>query len=205
MRKIVVSEFMSLDGVMQAPGAPDEDREGGFEHGGWSAPHFDEGMGEVMSRWTDQADALLLGRKTYEISAAHWPNAPGEDPMAAKLNSVPKYVASRTLETADWENSTLLEGDVAGEVAELKERIDGEIQVAGSSDLIQTLIKNDLVDEYRLLIFPVVLGSGKRLFGDGTIPGGLRLVDAQTSTTGVAMHTYERAGKPEYGSFALEE
>jgi dihydrofolate reductase len=205
MGKLVVGTFLTLDGVMQAPGAPDEDREGGFEHGGWSAPHFDEGMGEVMSRWTNQADALLLGRKTYEIFAAHWPNAPGDDPMAAKLNSVPKYVASRTLEGADWENSTLLEGDVAGEVAELKDRIDGEIQVVGSSDLIQTLIKNDLVDEYRLLIFPVVLGSGKRLFGDGTIPSGLRLADTKTSSTGVTIQTYERVGAPEYGSFALEE
>jgi dihydrofolate reductase len=205
MGKLVVGTFLTLDGVMQAPGAPDEDREGGFEHGGWSAPHFDEGMGEVVSGWVGQADALLLGRKTYEIFAAHWPNVPAEDPIAAKLNSVPKYVASRTLETADWENSTLLGNDVAGEVADLKQRIDGEIQVSGSSDLIQTLIEHDLVDEYRLSIFPVVLGSGKRLFGDGTIPSGLRLVDAQTSTTGVAMHTYERVGKPEYGSFALEE
>jgi dihydrofolate reductase len=205
MGKLVVGTFLTLDGVMQAPGGPDEDRDGGFEHGGWSAPHFDEGMGEVIGGWIDQADALLLGRRTYEIFAAYWPHVSGDDPTAAKLNSVPKYVASRTLESADWNNSTVLEGDVAQEVAELKDRIDGEIQVSGSSDLIQTLIEHDLVDEYRLSIFPVVLGTGKRLFGDGTMPGGLRLVDAKTSTTGVAMNTYERAGDPQYGSFSLEQ
>lgn len=205
MRKLVVGTFVTVDGVMQGPGGPDEDRDGGFEHGGWLVPYFDEGMGQLMGELTNRADGLLLGRKTYEIFAAHWPHMPDEDPIAAKLNSVPKYVASRTLDTVEWNNSTLLGADVAEEVAKLKAGPGGEIQVTGSGDLIQTLMKHDLVDEYRLLVFPVLLGSGKRLFAEGTIPNGLRLVDTTTSTTGVAIQTYERAGKLEYGSYALED
>lgn len=205
MRKLVVGTFVTVDGVMQGPGGPDEDRDGGFEHGGWLVPYFDEGLGQLMDELTNRADGLLLGRKTYEIFAAHWPHMPDEDPIAAKLNSVPKYVASRTLDTVEWNNSTLLGADVAEEVAKLKAGPGGEIQVTGSGDLIQTLMKHDLVDEYRLLVFPVLLGSGKRLFAEGTIPNGLRLVDTTTSTTGVAIQTYERAGKLEYGSYALED
>jgi dihydrofolate reductase len=204
MGKVVVGTFLTLDGVMQAPGGPEEDPSEGFEHGGWSAPLWDDEMGEVITEATQQADAVLLGRKTYEIFAGHWPKISDDDPVAAKLNRVPKYVASRTLATLDWNNSTLLRGDVAGEVTKLKADT-GEIQVTGSQNLIQTLLKHDLVDEFRLWIFPVVLGTGKRLFADGTVPTNLKHVDTKTFDTGVAIHTYETAGKPEYGSFALEE
>ena len=205
MRKLVGGTFLTVDGVMQAPGGPDEDREGGFEHGGWSVNYWDDVMGQIIVEATLQADALLLGRKTYEIFAAHWPRVSGDDPIAAKLNSVPKYVASRTLDEVTWNNSRLISGDVAEEVAGLKEQPGGEIQVTGSGDLIQTLIEHDLVDEYRLWVFPVVLGEGKRLFARGTVPAGLKLVDTKTSSTGVAIHTYERAGALQYGSFAVDE
>ena len=200
MAKLVVGTFVTVDGVMQAPGGPDEDREGGFDHGGWLPPHFDDELGGFMGGLMGRSDALLLGRKTYEIFAAYWPNAGEDDPTAQKLNSVPKYVASRTLETVDWNNSTLLNGDVAQEVAGLKERLDGEIHVTGSGNLAQTLLKNDLVDEFVLIVFPLVLGTGKRLFSDGTIPRGLRLTDTQTFRAGVTAQTYERTGEPEYGT-----
>jgi dihydrofolate reductase len=200
MGKLTVGTFVTVDGVMQAPGGPDEDREGGFEHGGWLVPYFDDELGAFMDGLMGRADALLLGRKTYEIFAAYWPNVGDEDPMAKKLNSVAKYVASRTLDSVDWNNSNLLRGDVAEEVARLKAEVDGEIHVAGSSNLIQTLLKHDLVDEFQLLVFPVVLGTGKRLFGDGTIPRGLRLAETQTSPSGVAIQRYERVGEPEYGT-----
>ena len=205
MRKLVVGTFLTLDGVMQAPGGPDEDRDGGFEHGGWSFGYWDDMMGERIVEWTLAAGGLVLGRRTYEIFAAHWPRVGDEDPVAAKLNSVPKYVASQTLREVTWNNSTLIEGDVAEAVARLKEEPGDEIQVTGSSALLQTLIERDLVDEYRLWVFPLVLGSGKRLFGEGTAPAGLELVDTQVSTTGVAIHTYRRAGAIKYGSFALED
>jgi dihydrofolate reductase len=205
MSKLVVGTFLSLDGVMQGPGGPDEDREGGFEHGGWSAGYWDDVMGPIIDEWTNRADGLLLGRKTYEIFAAHWPRVTNEDdPVAVKLNSVSKYVVSRTLDAVEWNNSTLLQGDIAEEVGKLKDQPGTEIQVTGSGQLIQTLMKHDLVDEYRLWIFPVLLGSGKRLFADGTIPVGLKLTDTKISTTGVAIHSYERAGEIAYGSFALE-
>jgi dihydrofolate reductase len=206
VRKLVVGTFVSLDGVMQGPGGPDEDRDGGFEHGGWTVNYWDDTMGRLMDDWTDRADGLLLGRRTYEIFAAHWPRVTDpDDPIASKLNSVPKYVASRTLDKVEWNNSTLLAGDVPGEVAKLKEQPGTEIQVTGSGQLIQTLLKHDLVDEYRLWIFPVLLGSGKRLFADGTLPAGLRLLDTTASTTGVVINRYERAGEIEYGSFALDQ
>ena len=205
MRKLVVGTFVTLDGVMQAPGGPDEDRQGGFQHGGWSFTYWDDLMGQRIVELTLQADALLLGRKTYEIFAAHWPQVGDDDPVAAKLNSIPKHVASRTLDEVTWNNSTLLQGDVAEAVAALKQEPGGEIQVTGSGNLIQTLIRHDLVDEYRLWVFPLVLGEGKRLVADGTIPGALRLVDTTVSSTGVAIHTYERAGDVQYGSFALDQ
>ncbi|MBI2913402.1 MAG: dihydrofolate reductase family protein [Chloroflexi bacterium] len=205
MRKLVVGTFLTVDGVMQGPGGPDEDREGSFEHGGWSVNYWDDRMGQLITEWTAHAGALLLGRKTYEIFAAHWPRVSYDDPVAAKLNSVPKYVASRTLDQATWNNTTLIQGDIAEAVANLKNQPGGEIQVHGSGDLIQTLMKHDLVDEYRLWVFPVLLGNGKRLFAEGTIPGGLKLVDAKTSSTGVAIHTYERAEAVEYGHFAVDE
>jgi dihydrofolate reductase len=205
MGKLVVGTFLTLDGVMQGPGGPEEDTEGGFEHGGWSVPYWgDDRMGQFMDESMQKADAVLLGRKTYEIFAAHWPNVGDDDPMAAKLNSVQKYVASTTLDDVEWRNSTLIKGDVAEEVAKLKDET-AEIQVPGSQQLIQTLLKHDLVDEYRLWFFPIVLGTGKRLFADGTVPTNLKLVKTETSSTGVAMNTYDAAGRPEYGTFALEE
>ncbi len=205
MRKLVVGTFLTLDGVMQAPGGPDEDRDGGFEHGGWSVNHWDEMMGGIMDEQIQPMDTLLLGRKTYQIFAAHWPRVTDpNDPVATKLNSARKYVVSRTLREAEWKNSSLISRDVAANVARLKEQAGGEIQVTGSGNLIQTLLKHDLIDEFRLWTFPVMIGSGKRLFGDGTIPRALRLVDTKVSTTGVVIQRYERAGKLEYGSFEVD-
>jgi dihydrofolate reductase len=205
MRKLIVGTFLTVDGVMQAPGGPDEDRDGGFEHGGWSVNYWDDVMGQIIVDSTLQAGALLLGRKTYEIFAAHWPHVSGDDPVAAKLNSVPKHVASRTLDEVTWNNSKLIQGDVAQAVVALKEQSGGEIQVTGSGHLIQTLMEYDLVDEYRLWVFPVVLGQGKRLFAAGAVPAALRLVETRTSSTGVAIHTYERAGAIQYGSFEVDQ
>jgi dihydrofolate reductase len=205
MGNLVVGTFLTVDGVMQAPGGPDEDRDGRFEHGGWSVNYWDDGMGQIITEWTLQAGALVLGRKTYEIFAAHWPKVGDDDPVAAKLNSMPKYVASRTLREVTWDNATLLAGGVGDAIAALKKQLDGEIQVHGSGDLLQTLLKHDLVDEYRLWVFPVVLGSGKRLFAGGAIPGALKLVDAKTASTGVVIHTYKRAGPIDYGSFEVDE
>jgi dihydrofolate reductase len=206
MGTLAVETFLSLDGVMQGPGGPEEDRSGGFELGGWSVNYWDDVMGVTKDGQSRQSTALLLGRNTYEIFAAHWPLVTDpEDPMASMLNQVPKYVASTTLDRVDWNNSTLLEGDVPSAVAKLKDEHEGEIQVHGSWGLLQTLIAHDLIDEYRLWIFPVVLGTGKRLFGDGVPPRGLRLVDTTTSTTGVIMNTYLPAGPIQFGSFALDQ
>ena len=203
---LVVGTFLTLDGVMQGPGGPDEDRDGGFEGGGWSVTYWDERMGEIMDDQFAEADALLLGRRTYEIFAAHWPRVDDEgDTVATKLNSMPKYVASRTLEAAEWNESTVLSGDVAEAVENLKEERGDVIMVQGSHDLIQTLLSHDLVDEFWLWIFPLVLGDGKRLFGDGTVPAALELTEAETSSTGVQMLRYERSGDIDYGSFALDD
>jgi dihydrofolate reductase len=204
MRKLVVNTFLTLDGVMQAPGGPEEDPTGGFTHGGWSVNYWDDLMGQVMDEAMRRPFGLLLGRKTYEIFAAHWPHA-ADEPFADVLNSATKYVASRTLAAVEWQNSILLEGDAAEAIGRLKDEDGPELQVHGSGNLIQTLLEHDLVDVYRLWIFPVVLGTGKRLFADGAIPCGLKLVDSKTSTTGVLIATYERGGEVEYGSFALEE
>jgi dihydrofolate reductase len=204
MRKLVVSTFLTLDGVMQAPGGPEEDPAEGFTHGGWSFHYWDEAMDRQMGELMGRPFELLLGRKTYEIFASHWPNVTG-DPAADTLNSAVKHVASRTLDDVKWNNSTLLEGDVAEAVTRLKDEDGPEIQVHGSSNLLQTLLQHDLVDEFRLMVFPVVLGSGKRLFGEGAVPAGLKLVDSSTSSTGVVMARYERDGDVRYGSFALEE
>jgi dihydrofolate reductase len=200
MRKLVVGTFTTLDGVMQAPGGPNEDRDGGFPHGGWLVPYFDDKFAEIMTEWTKRAGAFLLGRKTYEIFAGSWPKSTDPaDEIATALNTRPKFVASRTLDRVDWNNSFLLKGDVAAEVAKLKAQEGGEIQVHGSGNLLQTLLKRDLIDTLRIWQFPVVLGTGKRLFGEGTIPGSLRLVDTQQSTTGAVLHVYERAGPLRYG------
>ncbi len=200
MRNLVVGTFTTLDGVMQAPGGPDEDRDGGFRHGGWLVPYFDEKFVEIMTDWTKRAGAFLLGRKTYEIFAGSWPKSTDSaDEIATALNTRPKFVASRTLDTLAWNNSHLLKGDVAEEVAKLKAQEGGEIQVHGSSNLIQTLLKHDLVDTLRIWQFPVVLGTGKRLFGEGTIPRSFRIVDTQMNTTDAVLHVYERAGGLKYG------
>lgn len=193
MRKLVVIEFLSLDGVMQSPGSPDEDTEGGFRQGGWAGPYIDEVFGAAAVAGMAETDAQLFGRKTYEIMADYWPMAPSDDPYAKHLNSVRKYVASRTLDRVDWHNSTLLEGDVATAVAELKEQPGGNISVLGSGDLVQTLIEHDLVDEYSLAVFPVVLGSGKRLFREAARTRTLRLLDAKPTSTGGVLLTYAPA------------
>lgn len=205
MRKLVVGTFMTLDGVVQAPGAPNEDQEGGFAHGGWTVPLFDDELGQRMVELTNRSEALLLGRKTYEGFAASWPLVGDEDPIAAKLNHMPKYVASRTLRTAEWANTTVLSGDVAEEVAKLKEQPGGEIHVSGSSDLVQTLLRHDLVDEFVLLVFPVVVGPGKRLFGEGTMPGAMELVETGSTGTGVVISTYRRHGALEVGAIGPEQ
>jgi dihydrofolate reductase len=205
MRKLVVTTFMTLDGVMQAPGGPEEDPDGGFEHGGWSVGYWDERMGELALEIHLAAGGVLFGRKTYEILGSYWPRVGDDDPMAAKLNAVPKYVASRTLDTFEWANSSLLDGDVPDAVGRLKAEDGDPLLVIGSSGLIQTLIQHDLVDTFKVWTFPVVLGEGKRLFGDGAIPAGLELNDIQTSTTGVTVATYERAGEIKFGSFAPDE
>lgn len=200
MRKLVVGTFTTLDGVMQAPGGPDEDRDGGFEHGGWLVPYFDERLVEIMTEWAKRAGAFLLGRKTYEIFAGSWPKSTDPaDEIAMALNTRPKYVASRTLEKLSWNNSHLLRGDVASAVAQLTSQEGGEIQVHGSSDLLQTLLRNDLVDTLRIWQFPVVVGTGKRLFGAGAIPISFRHVDSQQTATGAVLHVYERVGGLKYG------
>lgn len=203
MRKLKVSTFVTLDGVMQAPGGPDEDRSNGFTHGGWSVNYWDGRMGQVMGVFMARPFELLLGRKTYEIFAAHWPRS--TEPGAEALNSARKHVASRTLKNVEWNNSTLIKGDVPNYVSELKKQSGPEIQVHGSGELIQTLLRNDLVDEFHVWTFPVLLGSGKRLFAAGAIPAGLKVVDVATSSTGVVIAAYERAGEIKYGSFALDE
>jgi dihydrofolate reductase len=204
MRKLIVSTFLTLDGVMQAPGGPEEDPSGSFAHGGWSVNYWDDQMGQVMGEAMSTPFDLLLGRRTYEIFAAHWPYAT-DDPGAKPLNDATKYVASRTLRSLDWSKSVLIEGDVSEGVAALKQQDGPELQVHGSSNLIQTLLRHNLIDEYRLWTFPVVVGPGKRLFSDGTIPAGLTLVDSKVSTTGVVIATYVPAGEIVTGSFALDE
>jgi dihydrofolate reductase len=193
VRKLVVIEFLSLDGVLQAPGDPDEDTEGGFRHGGWQRPYFDDVFGAAAAEGMAATDAHLFGRKTYEIMAAYWPTAPSDDPFAQHLNSTQKYVASNTLTNLHWRNSTLLEGDVGEEVAKLKQQPGKNIGVLGSGDLVQTLMEHDLVDEYSLAIFPIVLGSGKRLFRESDQTSTLRLVDSKTTSTGGLLLTYQPA------------
>jgi dihydrofolate reductase len=204
MRRLLVNTFVSLDGVMQAPGGPEEDPTGGFTHGGWNVTFWDDVLGQAIVKAFEGPYELLLGRKTYEIFAAHWPYVSG-DPVADALNSMTKYVASRTLEEVTWSGSVLLEGDAGEAVAALKNQDGPDLHVQGSSQLVQTLLENDLVDEFGVWTFPVLLGRGKRLFGDGTQPGGLTLLDSQTSTTGVVVSRYRRAGDVPVGSFQLAE
>jgi dihydrofolate reductase len=194
MRRIFINEQLTLDGVMQGPGAPDEDPSGGFEHGGWAMPYFDDVMGKAAGEGMGSAGALLLGRKTYEIFAGYWPKQGDEVPFADFLNSVPKYVASRTLrEPLEWNNSHLLKGDVAGALRGLKQDEGGDLVVLGSGELAQTLIANRLIDVFDIWVDPIVLGKGKRLFREGGPKTALKLVDSKTSSTGVAMLRYEPA------------
>ncbi|TMI22925.1 dihydrofolate reductase [Candidatus Bathyarchaeota archaeon] len=200
MRKIVVLSFVTLDGIMQAPGGPDEDTSGNFTQGGWSVGYWDDFMGKVMGEQMGRPYDLLLGRKTYEIFAAYWPKAK-DNPGADGLNKAKKYVVSRTLRKLDWNNSTLLTGNIPEEIRKLKREDGHELQVHGSSNLIQTLLKHDLVEEFRLKIYPVTVGHGKRLFGDGTMPASFKLLENKTSTTGVVVATYRREGEIKTGSF----
>jgi dihydrofolate reductase len=200
MRILVVSNFLSVDGVMQSPGGPEEDQSGGFDRGGWTVNYWDDEMREILGRWNQEAESLLLGRKTYEIFASHWPYTPKDDPLAAKLNAMPKYVASRTLEKLDWNHSTLVDEPVPQSVARLKAEGAGLMLMFGSGELIRSLLGHDLIDEFRLWIFPLLLGKGKRLFGEAA-PAGLKLQEAKPFGTGVVLQRYRRAGKPSYGSF----
>jgi dihydrofolate reductase len=205
MGKLTAASFISLDGVMQAPGGPEEDTSGGFKHGGWLVPHADEGMGAAIMDIFSRGDAYLLGRGTYDIFAASWPKVTDpNDPVAVKLNSLPKHVASRSRTSFDWNNSVHL-ADVAHDVPALKARYDGEIQVHGSPGLLQTLIEQDLIDEYNIFIFPVVLGSGKRLFGAGTLSGTMKLVSSSVTENGTIIAKYHRAGPLKTGEFDVDE
>jgi dihydrofolate reductase len=194
MAELTLNTFLTLDGVMQAPGGPNEDRSCNFAHGGWLIPHADNNMGRIIVDIFSKADAFLLGRTTYDIFSAYWPRVTSaEDPIATKLNSLPKYVASRTRSLFSWSKTTLVR-DVIKEVVTLKDRFAREVQVHGSCGLAQTLIENDLIDEYRLLIFPVILGNGKRLFGTGAVPTSLTLVKSNTTSKGAIASVYRRGG-----------
>ena len=200
MRELLVQTFLTLDGVMQAPGGPGEDDSNGFAYGGWSVNYWDEEMGQAMDEVVSKPFAMVLGRHTYDIMAAFWPHA-SEEEGATPFNEATKYVASRGHPDLAWSNSLLIEGDAADGLAALKAEDGPELQVHGSGNLAQTLIRHNLVDRYRLWIFPVVIGSGKRLFGEGTIPSGLELIEGRTSTTGVFMGTYRSAGEIVTGTF----
>lgn len=195
--KIVVDQFMTLDGVVQAPGAPDEDTSGGFAHGGWQAPFFDEESLQVILGEIEKNEALLLGRRTYEIFAEHWPKAPAEDPIARKLNAMPKYVASRTLRRLDWANSTLLGPDLRDEVARIRSR-HRETHVIGSANFVQSLLRERLVDRLNLWMYPLTLGTGKRLFAEDSVPTALTLVRSRAFPKGAVLLTYEPRGEPAY-------
>jgi len=203
MRKLIVSTFLTLDGVMQAPGGPGEDDSGGFAHGGWSVNYWDDQMGQIMGEAMSAPFDLLLGRRTYDIFSSYWPHAT-DNPGSKPLNDATKYVASRSQPALEWSNSVLIEGDAAEGIAALRKEDGPELQVHGSGNLIQTLLRHNLADQYRLWVFPLVIGSGKRLFSDGTLPSGLKLVDSKVSSTGVVMGTYEPAGEIVTGSFALD-
>ncbi|MEN9327689.1 MAG: hypothetical protein RI947_497 [Candidatus Parcubacteria bacterium] len=198
MRKLIVLTFVTLDGVMQGPGGPTEDTSGNFNHGGWTVPYFDEFLGKVMTEQMSKPFDLLLGRKTFEIFASYWPHHKEE---GAGINNATKYVATNTLTKHDWEKSVFLTGDVVEEIVKLKNQDGPDLQVHGSANLIQTLLKNDLVDELWLKIFPVTIGRGKRLFDKGTIPAAFTLVESKTSPTGVIVATFKRAGDLKTGSF----
>ena len=202
MRKLAVLTFISLDGVMQAPGGPDEDTSGSFAYGGWTVPYWDEFAGAIMGEQMGMPFDLLLGRKTYDIFASYWPKQDPSGPVADPFNKATKYVVSTSSPELTWENSVLIDGDVVAKLTELKQQDGPMLQVHGSSNLIQTLLKHDLVDELWLKTFPVTLGSGKRLFGEGTIPVAFELIESKTSPSGVIFASYKRAGDVKTGSFA---
>jgi dihydrofolate reductase len=197
---LTITTFLSVDGVMQGPGGREEDGSDGFDRGGWVVPLFDEETGQFVVESFEKADAFLLGRRTYDIFAAYWPKMTDEtDPVASRLNSLPKYVVSNRLGSADWNNSTIVKGDIPAEVAKLKKLPGRELQVHGSGILARTLLENDLVDEWRLMVFPVIVGAGRRLFPDLGVATGLRLVDSRTTPSGTAIHVYQPTGRPEFG------
>jgi len=197
---LTVTTFLSVDGVYQGPGGPDEDRSGGFDRGGWLVPHFDEATGEFMDSIFQRVDAFLLGRRTYDIFAASWPNATDpEDTVADRLNTLPKYVASTTLKDPEWANTSVLEGDLVSAVRKLKDRDGRELQVHGSGALVRFLLENDLVDRLNLLVFPVIVGTGRRLFPDSGIATGLALDESRTTGSGVTISVYRPTGRPEFG------
>jgi len=205
MGELTITTFLTIDGVMQAPGGPTEDTSGGFSHGGWVHPYADDDFGKIMVDIFSKADAFLLGLTTWEIFAGYWPKVTDpDDPIAGKLNALPKFVASQTRTTFDWHGSELVR-DAAAEVPALKKRFPRELQVHGSGALAQTLIQNDLIDEYRLLTFPVLIGTGKRLFAAGTVPAAMTLVRSATTRAGVVLGVYRRAGALRTGSFELPE
>ena len=198
--QLTVTTFLSVDGVYQGPGGPDEDRSGGFDRGGWLVPHFDEATGEFMDSIFQRVDAFLLGRRTYDIFAASWPNATDpDDTVASRLNTLPKYVASTTLRDPEWANTSVLDGDLVSAVRKLKDREGRELQVHGSGALVRFLLENDLVDRLNLLVFPVVVGAGRRLFPDSGIATGLALDEARTTGSGVTISVYRPTGRPEFG------
>jgi dihydrofolate reductase len=200
MPKIIVNAFLTLDGVMQAPGGPDEDREGGFPHGGWQAPLSDDVLGRLVTEGIADADAFLLGRKTYDIFSSYWPKITDpKNPIATALNARPKHVVSRSLERVGWNNSSLIKGDVVAELRKLREQPGRTVQTWGSTEVLHLLQKNDLIDEYRLFIYPLVLGTGKRLFESGAVPVALKHVEPVTVGKNATYHRLARAGKPEYG------
>lgn len=199
MRPLVVQTFVTLDGVMQAPGGAGEDPSDGFSHEGWLVPFFDDAMGAQVTEWFTGAQDFLLGRGTYEIFYASWPKMISDDPVSQGLNFSKKYVASRSLDAVEWETAELLQGDVGDAVRRLKAEDGGELQVHGSAGLIQTLLAEDLVDELRVILFPVTLGEGKRLFGEGTVPRTWRLKSQKTTPSGAVMLSYERGGDVETG------
>ncbi len=198
MRKIIVLSFLSLDGVMQAPGGPQEDTSGGFTYGGWSFPYFDEFAGKIMEEQMGHPFDLLLGRKTFEIFASYWPQHKEE---GAGINNATKYVASNTLRESTWEKTVFLKGDVVAEIKKLKDQDGPELQVHGSGNFIQTLLKHDLVDELWLKIFPVTLGAGKRLFAEGTIPAAFTLTESKSSPSGIIFANFKKSGDVKTGSF----
>jgi dihydrofolate reductase len=206
MRKIITGAFVSLDGIMQAPGGPEEDPIGGFKYGGWAAPYFDETMGEAVGEMFAKPFDLLLGRKTYDIFAAHWPYVGADDPIGPLFDRITKYVASRNPHLKlDWQNSQILGTDVVATLKKLKTEEGPDLLTQGSTDLLQTLFRNDLVDELYISFFPVVLGKGKKLFGDGAFPGALKLVSSKSSGSGVTINKYVRDGEIVTGSFEFEQ